>query len=128
MRNLLHSNTPRARLNDHLAYWADKPNPDVQGFLKELKRRVDAGGSVGVKGLLLLGKLDNLRIIEERQKPRKGGGDATAKKRKVEKAERQAKAKDIYKTLTDKPEHTKTGIIARRMGLCPRTIRSYLKE
>lgn len=59
---------------------------------------------------------------------RSDGGQTGAEIRKAEKAKRKAQAKEIYKTLSEKAEHQKAAIIAKRMGVGARAVRGYLKD
>lgn len=111
MRNV-YSNTPRARINYHLEYWADKPNSNARVLLDMLQGRIDASGRIGNKGLRLLRELDNLRDHEEWQNDpdrQRGemqiqsaskGGKATAKWKK-QSEEMQLNVDEIHRSHPD---------------------------
>lgn len=59
---------------------------------------------------------------------RSGGGGATAKARKAEKAVAAQEAARIWDSLTTIPERNRAAVVAHRMGVSEPTARTYLRE
>lgn len=62
------------------------------------------------------------------QSARSKGGTSTKELRKEEKQERINDVVILYNSLKDKPESARVGIIAKRLGHTPATVRNYLNE
>lgn len=69
-----------------------------------------------------------LSLQQKASKPRSTGGKTTAAQRKEEALARREKVARAYLELESKDKRERTGILAKRFGIDPKTVRTYLKE
>lgn len=97
-------------------------------YVEELLARANNKASERMLMGSLLAEVDALILVLPSLMGKSSGGATTAQGRQEEKAERVKEAVRIWRGLSNKQEHERANIIAKRMGKTSAAIRTYLRE
>jgi hypothetical protein len=130
-----------AKLEIHIQNLPVEMQTEFKGLFKEQIRATKRSIAIGDGDLKMwIGLLlDNYRIVWEnlhlkvslsKDKANSGGGKATAEVKQASSAENIAEAVELWHKLAGqgKAERYRAGIIAKRMGFPPDTVRGWIKE